>query len=111
MSSIQIANTIIEQMGGADFIKFASDFVPLDGGVRFDVVLNPKGISCVEIKLIADEYQMVFYQRTKIPTMRVIQRAFNKNVYCDQLIEFFELNTGLVTGIAPYEPQFEIQSW
>ena len=61
MSSMAIAKTILEQLGGGRFIAFtgAKDFLTIDNGLRFRIGRNASKANRVEIRLNgSDLYDM-----------------------------------------------------
>ena len=110
---IEIANTIIDQMGGYRRLSAMvgiKDHCALDAGLQFGFKGSRK-INKVSIELNAmDTYNVKFF---KIPTLRsncgpkALDKYFEKieicktpvaefdNLYCDQLVDTFEQTTGL----------------
>lgn len=99
MENVQIAKTILDQLGGNRFMVMtgAKNLVAIDAGVRFRVGQNAKGINMVEVRLNGrDLYDMRFG--------RVVAGAFKEkakvdDVWCDMLQEIFTAETGLYTKL------------
>jgi hypothetical protein len=96
-----IAQTIFQQIGGLRFAKMtgAKEFSVMTHGLRFQlppITFNRNGITSVVIHLDFDDtYTLFFYKRidSDTPFRKV------KNVYCDQLEDVFERETGLLTSL------------
>jgi hypothetical protein len=109
--SATIANTILQQLGGNQFIAMtgSSKFIAVDGGntLLMKLVLNKSGCNVLRVTLDADDtYTMVFQYEQVTPIKKLVfnpdlprlkvskQQEFN-GVYCDQLKDIFEEVTGL----------------
>jgi hypothetical protein len=105
----EIANTIVEQLGGRRFkvMTGAKNFVGVGigqdrvGGVSFRLPGGggycKDGINFVSIELTPrDEYTMIF-GRTRGSDYKVI--SMHRDVYCDNLRETFTEATGLHTSL------------
>ena len=98
MTNMEIANTILSQMGGTGRIaamtgagKGKRRFIAIENGVQFGFGLNNQ-MNTVRITLNAmDTYDVEFWKIGK-NTKKV--KEFN-DVYCDMLIDIFESTTGL----------------
>lgn len=108
---MEIANTIIKQMGGSRRLSAmvgAKNFLALESGVRFDFKLNTKMNRC-EITLNSmDLYDVKFFKNYKITgrekTIEAMDKKIAKShavvdstegVYEDMLNQTFETTTGL----------------
>ena len=107
---LEIANTIIRQMGGAGKLKAmigARDFLALDSGVQFSFKMNTKMNKCI-VELTGDDlYNMSFYHQVKVSgheTFEKIEAKLEKSkkiveshegLYNDMLINTFQTTTGL----------------
>ncbi len=108
---LEIANTIIKQMGGSSRLSAmvgAKNFLALDSGVRFNFKLNTKMNRC-EIELNdMDMYDIKFFKNYKITGREKTIEAMDKKitrshtvvdstegVYGDTLTQIFETITGL----------------
>lgn len=105
---IQIANTIIEQLGGYGKLKAmtgAKDLVALDSGVQFGIGKNCNNINKVRIVLTSlDLYELQFLSiRKKRNTWdwAVTVKAEYSQVYADQLVDLFEEATGMYLAFMP----------
>lgn len=103
--SKQIANTILQQLGGNRFIVMtgAKSFIAHDDGLSFSIGRNSKSINYVKIAIeLNDLYTITFEKRsistkTAVLTRKVIEQI--ENVYFDQLQSIFQNVTGLYTRI------------
>ena len=105
----EIANTILEQLGGRRFIVMtgAKDFVAIDNGLRFTIGRNASKANRVAIKLNSlDLYDIEFFYyrpwrfnaRTmkEVPEKRETIKTFD-GAYCDMLQPIFTETTGMYT--------------
>jgi hypothetical protein len=99
---IQIANTIIGQLGGFGKLKAmtgAKDISALDSGVQFSIGRNAASVNRVRITLNGlDLYDLEFgsiRKKRNASGYSVTIKAEHKNVYNDQLTELFEQATGM----------------
>lgn len=96
--SMQIASTILEQIGGNQFrmMTGAKGFVALDGGLLFRLnARSAKGVTHVRIVLDpSDTYTVTFYGQKSTGGEVVYD-----STYCDQLRGLFEDVTGLRTSM------------
>jgi hypothetical protein len=100
----QIAQTILEQMGGKGKIVAmtgARDFLILDRGIQFSFPKAIAGINRVKIILTdADLYDIEFgsvRRKDGIPTYT--RRNLCEGVYADRLKKIFEKETGLFLSL------------
>ena len=92
--NLEIARTIINQMGGNRVKMFTGtkQFVAIDNGVQFRFP-NRSGYNFVSITLTgSDLYNMRF---CKIRKYDIAKEETIEEMYFDQLIETFENKTGL----------------
>jgi hypothetical protein len=102
----QIANTILQQMGGMNKIRVmtgAKDFIAIDRGVQFAIGKNAAGINKVIIRLAdADLYDVEF------GTIRMNRKTFEstwtvkdktEGAYADMLKPLFERATGMYLSL------------
>jgi len=101
--SNQVANTILEQLGGRRFqvMTGAKNFVGSESGLSFRLPgaggFTKHGINVVSIELTpADTYVMLF-SRLRAGVLTVL--AEHHDVYFDSLQEIFTRETGLVTHL------------
>lgn len=102
--SKEVAQTILKQLGGGRFSTMtgAKDFISLNeklGGLQFRIPSNisKNRISHVRVVLDgSDTYDVKFIKvrGTKVTTLKELT-----GVYCDQLVEIFESETGLYTSL------------
>lgn len=106
--SKEIAQTILSQLGGNRFASMtgAKNFMAVGNGLTFKLPhrLARGGINYVKITLTpSDVYEVIFYKignfTKKNPTPAVVEVAKHEEVYCDELQEVFEAETGLVTKL------------
>ena len=112
---IEIANTIIRQMGGSGRLGAmigAKHFVALNSGVRFDFKMNTKMNRCqIELNSM-DTYDVKFYKNCKITgrekTVEAMDKKITKSqkvveaiegIYNDMLKSIFESTTGLYLSL------------
>jgi hypothetical protein len=100
-TTLQIADTILQQLGGRRFIMMtgAKNFIirGADRSLQFNVGRNPKGITKVRIALdLSDTYTMTFYKIRGIDCAMV---ASIDGIYADQLCRAIERETGLATTL------------
>ncbi len=93
---IKIANTILSQLGGKQFIMFtgAKNLCAIENGVQMTIPFKTKNKSNV-VRIVlnsTDIYNMSFHSWYK-DSRRDIEEV--KDVYCDQLIDIFEEKTGI----------------
>lgn len=111
--NMEVAQTILNQLGGNRFILFtgSKDLIALDGGLRMALARNGSRANRLDVTLNGDDtYTMRFYRHTnggltvnrrkgtaefkepKDTDVRVFE-----HIYCDQLQELFTEATGLYT--------------
>jgi hypothetical protein len=97
---MEIANTIIQQLGGPGRLKAMAgckDFMALDSGVSFGIGRNAAGINKCIVRLTeADLYDVEFgvVRRVKgVPTYKVVDKT--EGAYADILKGLFERATGM----------------
>jgi hypothetical protein len=103
MSDLTVANTILEQLGGRRFIMFtgAKNLVGSDNSLSFRLPKAKDGINAVEIRLEpSDTYRVRFYRVGDRRTgYKHTDKSVHDDIYCDQLVELFERQTGLYTHL------------
>lgn len=107
MSGVEVANAILEQLGGRKFIVCtgATNLLSLDderGGLQFRLPARfaKEGINSVRIVLDAsDTYSVTFHRIGRAPSFKIAQVSEVNGVYADSLREVFERHTGLVTSL------------
>jgi hypothetical protein len=93
--SNQVANTILQQLGGAQFVAMtgASKFCAGDSFLQFCLPKCNDGINKCRIMLTpADTYTVEFFRVTGTTFERKLEFT---DVYCDNLPDLFEASTGL----------------
>jgi hypothetical protein len=98
---MNVATTILQQMGGQRLIAMtgAHSFVSDGDSLIFKVPARStkNGISCVKVTLDpSDTYTMRFLTMKNYQVQTVAERS---DVYCDQLQEVFQEETGLFTSL------------
>jgi hypothetical protein len=99
MSNLQVAKTILEQLGGNKFIAMtgAKNLVGGETSLSFKIGRNAKKISHVRIELDpSDTYTIKFLRVRKLEVKEV--SSFS-GVYNDQLQAVFTANTELYTSL------------
>jgi hypothetical protein len=101
MTNMEIANTILSQIGGRQMASMtgAKNFVAIDQGLQFKLPSNfaKDGINCVRVVLDpCDTYTVTFL---KVRGTSCQQIASYDDTYCDQLRGLFEEVTGLRTSL------------
>ena len=96
---MSIAQTILQQLGGNRFVMMtgAKNILAGDNYISFKIMRNAKGVTHVKITLTPlDLYHVEFIKirGTNISTVFEFD-----NVYCDQLRNLFEKETGLYTSL------------
>ena len=98
---MQIAKTILQQLGGNKFIAMtgSKNFLAMENGIRMNLVPNRSGAKWLKIKLNAmDTYDIEFFS-VKRGTSDIVIKAKFKGIYCDQLQQIFTQVTGLYTRL------------
>lgn len=99
MSNMQIAQTILEQLGGKRFIIMtgAKNLGAGENYLSFKIGRNPKGVTHVKITLTPmDLYDMEFFKVRGTSFKKVSEID---GVYFDQLQDIFTDRTGLYTSL------------
>jgi hypothetical protein len=100
--TLQVANTILEQLGGNQFVRMTGAHHLLGDETSLRLTLHPhsahNGITRVVITLTpADTYTVQFWSIRKGFTPRLV--AEHDDVYFDMLQDIFEQATGLYTSL------------
>lgn len=97
---MEIANTILQQMGGANRIAAmtGAQFLALDNGVQFRFKGSRIANSCRVILDPSDTYTVEFHKITKRGLNCKVVKSLS-GVYCDMLTEIFESTTGLYLSL------------
>jgi translation initiation factor IF-1 len=98
---IEVANTIIDQLGGRKFITMtgAKDIFALEEGVSFKVpgTLTKNHINYIKVWLDpSDTYTVEFWKYEKMRGDKISEHSM---VYDDQLQSIFTAETGLDTHL------------
>lgn len=96
---MEIARTILEQLGGNQFAMMtgAKNFIAAEKGLSFKVGRNSKSVSHVRITLDPDDTYSVEFIRVRAG--KLTQVAKETGVYCDMLQNIFTEHTGLYTSL------------
>lgn len=97
---MQVAKTILEQLGGGKLIAMtgAKAFVAIENGLQFRVPRAKDGINSVAIVLTAnDDYTVTYRRISRADAKRgeAVIVAEHTGIYCDMLQNNFEEATGL----------------
>jgi hypothetical protein len=96
-----IAATIIDQLGGNRFIAMtgANRFYAFPDGVSFRIPTRSakNGINSVMITLTPDDLYDIEFGAVR--AMKYTVKSAHEGIYCDQLVEIFESETGLYTHL------------
>jgi len=99
MTDMTVANTILQQLGGRQFIAMtgAKNLTGSADTLTMKIGRNAKTISHVKIKLTAmDDYTVEFIRVRKFDAKTV---AKVEGVYAENLRQVFTANTGLYTSL------------
>lgn len=111
MAGIEIANTIIAQLGGSKFTAMtgSKNFAAIKNGVTMNLARNISGANRLEITLNAgDTYDMRFYRYTRgrmnLKTFttspdKIKEIKSYSDIYADQLQGIFTDVTGMDTHL------------
>jgi len=99
IESMEVAQNIIAQLGGQRFVMMtgARQLMYTGRGVRFRLPSARQKINVVEITLNAADTYDVQFMRVRGFDAKVVSES--SGVFCDQLRELFEGQTGLATRI------------
>lgn len=98
-TNVQIANTILAQLGGGRFVVMtgAKFLTAIEGGLHFRIGRNDAGVNFVRVILdVNDTYRMEFCRLRKSQVTILTTKV---DVYADQLQEIFTDQTGLYTSL------------
>lgn len=101
MNKINIAETILEQLGGNQFIAMtgSKNFFSIGNGLRMKLSRNKAKAQFLKIELTdTDLYSMTFFsaKTTDCDIILTIKEKI-EGVYADQMFRIFEQVTGLLT--------------
>lgn len=98
---MSIAQTILEQLGGRRFVSMtgAKNFGDTGNGLAFQIPasLTKNKINAVKIELHPSDTYNVKFLRIGRSDLKVISTF--EMIYCDQLEDLFERETGLLTHL------------
>ena len=103
MAQLEVANTILQQLGGRKFIVMtgARNFVGSDEGLSFRLPGSggfcKAGINCVQVTLMPSDTYNVTFSRLRGDKLTVVSEF--TDIYCDGLRELFTRETGLETSL------------
>lgn len=97
--NMSVAKEILSQLGGNRFVAMtgAKNLADVGNGLAFKIpaTLTKKRINAVKIVLDPSDTYVVKFMRMTTKELKTV--AEFSNVYCDQLVELFEDQTGLYT--------------
>lgn len=103
MSDMQVAETILEQLGGRKFIAMtgAKDFIGKPDELQLSLPRNfaKDGINRVRVRLDPSDTYTVIFERVNARRGEYTEVYKTSDIYCDQLRELFEEHTGLRTSL------------
>lgn len=98
---MSIAQTILEQLGGRRFVSMtgAKNFGDTGNGLAFQIPasLTKNRINAVKIELDPSDTYIVKFLRIGRADLKVVSQ--HSMIYCDQLEDLFERETGLYTHL------------
>lgn len=109
MNSIEVANTIREQLGhqallmlGAKNLSSTGKGPNELGGLSFRIGNNAKGVTHIKISLhVSDTYKVEFIKQHRAPSYEVERLHVSEDIYVDQLHDLIERHTGMYTSLFP----------
>jgi hypothetical protein len=99
MEKLQVAKTIMEQLGGGMFAVMtgAKNFVGSSDGVSFKIGTNAKKVSHVRVTLNGSDLYDLKFLRIRGTSVQTV--AEESDVYAEDLRKLFTANTGLYTRL------------
>lgn len=96
---MSVAQTILQQLGGNRFIMMtgAKNLLSSTTGLTFKIMRNAKGVTHVKITLTPLDLYKVEFLKIRGTTISMVSEF--DDIYCDQLVELFEKETGLYTHL------------
>lgn len=96
-----IAHTILSQLGGNRFVSMtgAKNLAEIERGIAFQLPANLTNHRINAVKIVldySDTYKVKFLKIGKLELKTVSEFDM---VYCDQLVDLFEQETGLYTHL------------
>ncbi len=93
---LQIANTIIGQLGGRRFkvMTGARDFLALDSGVSFRLPAFP-GVQCNAVRVVLEASDTYTVEFLRVWGRSVKSLSVHSDIYAEDLSGLFERETGL----------------
>jgi hypothetical protein len=93
---LQIANTIIGQLGGRRFrvMTGARDFLALDSGVSFKLPAFP-GVQCNAVRVVLEASDTYTVEFLRVWGRSVKSLSVHSDIYAEDLSGLFERETGL----------------
>jgi hypothetical protein len=109
MSNLQVANTILEQLGGRRLMAMtgAKNFIGSEDALSFRLPSNfaKDGINAVRVQLMADDTYTVCFSKVRGTAVKVV--SIDHMVYCDMLQDLFMSKTGLATRLGCQAPRVQ----
>jgi hypothetical protein len=93
---LQIANTIIDQLGGRRFkaMTGAKNFLALDSGVSFMLPSYP-GVQCNAVRVILEASDTYTVEFLRVWGRSLKSLSVHSDIYAEDLSGLFERQTGL----------------
>jgi len=101
MTDMTVANTILQQLGGRQFIAMTGsyNFLGTANSLSFKLRRNKANASGMRITLLpSDTYRVEFYRIRNMEAITLEEHVYD-DVYCDMLQDIFESVTGLYTSL------------
>jgi len=98
---MEVGRTILEQLGGNRFLAMTgAKPIGIKNGLKLQLKMTTVKIGKnLEITLNGNDlYDLAFYNIDKKTYDKVVKKEI-KDLYCDQLVEIFERETGLFTSL------------
>lgn len=96
---MQVAQTILKQLGGNKFIAMtgAKNIGGTENSLSFKIGSNAKRVTHVKITLTDDDLYDVEYYNIRGTNFKTVAKS--EGIYSDMLRKDFEQNTGLYTSL------------
>lgn len=100
-TDLTVANTILQQLGGRQFLMMVGAKTVLGEPLGLIIRLgrNAKKATHFQVSLNSDDTYDAYIRKVNSKTFEVKDLAVAEGIYCDQLREFFERETGLLTRL------------
>lgn len=100
-TDMTVANTILQQLGGRQFMMMVGAKTAMGEPMGLTVKLgrNAKKATHFKVVLRSDDTYNAYVIKVNRKTFEVKNLAVAEGIYCDQLRDFFERETGLLTRL------------